>query len=78
MGVGQSLINGVTVVVKKKFSASNFWEDCIKYNCTVRKHTHTHTHTKTAVYTVYDSGVKWGCFSLKLLRNGHIRVFRIT
>uniref|UniRef100_A0A8C5C941 long-chain-fatty-acid--CoA ligase n=1 Tax=Gadus morhua TaxID=8049 RepID=A0A8C5C941_GADMO len=35
MGVGQSLINGVTVVVKRKFSASNFWDDCIKYNCTV-------------------------------------------
>lgn len=36
MGVGQSLIHGLTVVVKKKFSASRFWEDCIKYNCTVR------------------------------------------
>lgn len=36
MGVGQCLINGLTVVVKKKFSASRFWEDCIKYNCTVR------------------------------------------
>ncbi|KAJ3600266.1 hypothetical protein NHX12_031252 [Muraenolepis orangiensis] len=35
MGVGQCLINGVTVVVKTKFSASRFWEDCIKYNCTV-------------------------------------------
>ncbi|XP_077382358.1 long-chain fatty acid transport protein 1a [Festucalex cinctus] len=35
MGVGQSLINGLTVVVKKKFSASRFWDDCIKYNCTV-------------------------------------------
>uniref|UniRef100_A0A8C7Q4I7 Very long-chain fatty acid transport protein n=1 Tax=Oncorhynchus mykiss TaxID=8022 RepID=A0A8C7Q4I7_ONCMY len=35
MGVGQCLINGLTVVVKKKFSASRFWEDCIKHNCTV-------------------------------------------
>ncbi|XP_062871563.1 long-chain fatty acid transport protein 1a isoform X2 [Trichomycterus rosablanca] len=35
MGVGQCLLNGLTVVVKKKFSASRFWEDCIKYNCTV-------------------------------------------
>uniref|UniRef100_A0A4W5RFB2 Very long-chain fatty acid transport protein n=1 Tax=Hucho hucho TaxID=62062 RepID=A0A4W5RFB2_9TELE len=32
---GQCLINGLTVVVKKKFSASRFWEDCIKHNCTV-------------------------------------------
>uniref|UniRef100_A0A3P9ANG5 long-chain-fatty-acid--CoA ligase n=1 Tax=Esox lucius TaxID=8010 RepID=A0A3P9ANG5_ESOLU len=35
MGVGQCLINGLTVVVKKKFSASRFWEDCIRHNCTV-------------------------------------------
>ncbi|XP_056143154.1 long-chain fatty acid transport protein 1a [Lampris incognitus] len=35
MGVGQCLIHGLTVVVKKKFSASRFWEDCTKYNCTV-------------------------------------------
>uniref|UniRef100_A0A9J7Y1C4 long-chain-fatty-acid--CoA ligase n=1 Tax=Cyprinus carpio carpio TaxID=630221 RepID=A0A9J7Y1C4_CYPCA len=35
MGVGQCLIHGITVVVKKKFSASRFWEDCIKHNCTV-------------------------------------------
>lgn len=35
VGVGQCLINGLTVVVKKKFSASRFWDDCIKYNCTV-------------------------------------------
>lgn len=37
MGVGQCLINGLTVVVKKKFSASRFWEDCIKHNCTVSR-----------------------------------------
>lgn len=36
MGIGQCLIHGLTVVVKKKFSASRFWEDCIKHNCTVR------------------------------------------
>lgn len=35
IGVGQCLIHGLTVVVKKKFSASRFWEDCMKYNCTV-------------------------------------------
>ncbi|KAL4648746.1 long-chain fatty acid transport protein 1 [Arapaima gigas] len=35
MGVGQCLLYGLTVVVKKKFSASRFWDDCIKYNCTV-------------------------------------------
>lgn len=35
VGVGQCLVNGLTVVVKKKFSASRFWDDCVKYNCTI-------------------------------------------
>nr|ABA39833.1 fatty acid transport protein 1b [Sus scrofa] len=35
VGVGQCLIYGLTVVLRKKFSASRFWEDCVKYNCTV-------------------------------------------
>ncbi|XP_036407890.1 long-chain fatty acid transport protein 1-like [Megalops cyprinoides] len=35
MGVGQCLIFGLTVVVKRKFSASRFWDDCIKHKCTV-------------------------------------------
>ena len=26
---------GITVVLKRKFSASNFWNDCRKYNVTV-------------------------------------------
>lgn len=36
VGIGQCLLQGVTVVIRKKFSASHFWEDCVKYNCTVR------------------------------------------
>ncbi|XP_059191959.1 long-chain fatty acid transport protein 1-like isoform X2 [Centropristis striata] len=35
MGVGQCLLFGLTVVVRRKFSASRFWDDCVKYNCTV-------------------------------------------
>ncbi|XP_074042537.1 fatty acid transport protein 3 isoform X2 [Leptinotarsa decemlineata] len=35
VGVGQSLCFGITVVIRKKFSASNFWTDCKKYKCTV-------------------------------------------
>uniref|UniRef100_A0A8C9QVD9 Very long-chain fatty acid transport protein n=1 Tax=Scleropages formosus TaxID=113540 RepID=A0A8C9QVD9_SCLFO len=35
VGVGQCLIHGMTVVIRRKFSASRFWEDCIKYNCTI-------------------------------------------
>lgn len=36
VGIGQCLLQGMTVVIRKKFSASHFWEDCVKYNCTVR------------------------------------------
>ncbi|XP_055519847.1 long-chain fatty acid transport protein 1-like [Leucoraja erinacea] len=35
VGVGQCLLHGVTVVIRKKFSASRFWDDCVKYNCTI-------------------------------------------
>jgi hypothetical protein len=35
LGVGQVLLCGATVVMRSKFSASNFWADCISYNCTV-------------------------------------------
>ncbi|OQV18644.1 Long-chain fatty acid transport protein 4 [Hypsibius exemplaris] len=32
--IGQMLIYGSTVVVKKKFSATTFWDDVIRYKCT--------------------------------------------
>ncbi|CAG2119329.1 unnamed protein product, partial [Medioppia subpectinata] len=32
---GTCLINGVTLSISERFSASNFWADCIKYNCTI-------------------------------------------
>lgn len=35
LGAGQALAMGTTVVLRSKFSASNFWKDCIKYKCTV-------------------------------------------
>nr|XP_020649086.1 long-chain fatty acid transport protein 4 [Pogona vitticeps] len=35
VGMGQCLLYGMTVVIRRKFSASQFWEDCVKYNCTV-------------------------------------------
>lgn len=34
MGVGFALLFGMTVALRKKFSATNFWSDCIKYKCT--------------------------------------------
>ncbi|XP_076841968.1 long-chain fatty acid transport protein 1b [Brachyhypopomus gauderio] len=38
MGVGQCLIHGLTVVIRRKFSASRFWDDCVRYNCTVAQY----------------------------------------
>jgi len=37
LGVGNVLL-GLTVVIKKKFSVSSFWKDCIKYDCTVAQY----------------------------------------
>ena len=35
IGVGQAFLRGTTVVIKKKFSASRFWDDCVHHKCTV-------------------------------------------
>lgn len=35
MAIGQALLHGRTTVIKKKFSASSYFSDCIKYKCTV-------------------------------------------
>ncbi|EFP08561.1 hypothetical protein GCK72_014299 [Caenorhabditis remanei] len=38
LGVGQALLGGSSCVIRKKFSASNFWRDCVKYDCTVSQY----------------------------------------
>lgn len=38
MNVGQALLFGSTVVIRKKFSASSFFSDCEKYNCTIAQY----------------------------------------
>lgn len=35
LGVGACLLQGVTLVLRKKFSASKFWEECIEHKVTV-------------------------------------------
>nr|XP_057944589.1 long-chain fatty acid transport protein 2-like [Doryrhamphus excisus] len=35
MGLCGAIENGITVVLRRKFSASHFWNDCRKYNVTV-------------------------------------------
>lgn len=36
IGAGVALIYGLPVALRSKFSATNYWKDCIKYKCTVR------------------------------------------
>ncbi|XP_016953585.1 long-chain fatty acid transport protein 4 [Drosophila biarmipes] len=38
VGVGNAILNGSTVVLRKKFSARNFWLDCESHNCTVAQY----------------------------------------
>uniref|UniRef100_A0A1I7YHW0 Very long-chain fatty acid transport protein n=1 Tax=Steinernema glaseri TaxID=37863 RepID=A0A1I7YHW0_9BILA len=38
IGVGQMLLTGSSCVIRKKFSASNFWKDCVQYNCTTSQY----------------------------------------
>lgn len=35
LATGQMVLRGATLALRKKFSASNFWNDCVKFNCTV-------------------------------------------
>ena len=38
IGVGQMLLTGCSCAIRQKFSASNFWKDCVKYNCTASQY----------------------------------------
>ncbi|XP_049817814.1 long-chain fatty acid transport protein 4 [Aethina tumida] len=38
MGAGQTLLYGTPMALRKKFSATNFWVDCKKYNCTAAQY----------------------------------------
>lgn len=35
LGVSSVLLGGSTCVIRSKFSASKYWTDCLKYECTV-------------------------------------------
>ncbi|PIO62176.1 long-chain-acyl-CoA synthetase domain protein [Teladorsagia circumcincta] len=38
LGVGQALCRGSCCVIRKRFSASNFWKDCVEYQCTASQY----------------------------------------
>ena len=35
LGIGQVLMFGMSAVIRKKFSASNYWKDAVRYKATV-------------------------------------------
>ena len=35
LGIGLTLFYGATIIIRRKFSARNFWSDCVRYNATV-------------------------------------------
>lgn len=49
LGVGQIMQCGAVLVVRKKFSASQFWADCVKHNCTVSATLFLSLHLKSHV-----------------------------
>ncbi|XP_066602780.1 long-chain fatty acid transport protein 4-like [Prorops nasuta] len=38
IGAGQALLKGITVVLRRRFSASKFWPDCVHYQCTAAQY----------------------------------------
>ncbi|XP_034828224.1 long-chain fatty acid transport protein 4-like [Maniola hyperantus] len=38
VGTGAALVDGIPSVLRTKFSVTNYWTDCIKYNCTVAQY----------------------------------------
>ncbi|XP_022125784.2 long-chain fatty acid transport protein 4 [Pieris rapae] len=38
VGTAAALVDGIPSVLRSKFSASNYWSDCIKYECTVSQY----------------------------------------
>lgn len=44
MSMGQGLLFGSTVTIRKKFSASGYFADCVKFNATVSIHVVARKH----------------------------------
>ncbi|XP_059170137.1 long-chain fatty acid transport protein 1-like isoform X2 [Physella acuta] len=38
IGAAQAILSGTTLALRTKFSASQFWTDCVKYQCTVAQY----------------------------------------
>lgn len=76
LGTNQCLIWGDSMVIRSRFSASKFWEDCIKYNCNMAQYIgeicrylmaqpHKPTDTQHKVTFIFGNGLRpeiWGQF----------------
>ena len=73
IGMGMSLMFGIRVVVCRKFSASRFWTECIKHDCTVvayslhRSVTTSSATTTTTTTTTSSVDSMEGALSIRLL-----------
>uniref|UniRef100_A0A914GPX7 Long-chain-fatty-acid--CoA ligase n=1 Tax=Globodera rostochiensis TaxID=31243 RepID=A0A914GPX7_GLORO len=38
IGIGQVLLRGSSCVIRARFSASNFWRDCVQHECTISQY----------------------------------------
>uniref|UniRef100_A0A3Q2YBL1 long-chain-fatty-acid--CoA ligase n=1 Tax=Hippocampus comes TaxID=109280 RepID=A0A3Q2YBL1_HIPCM len=73
LGIGGCIQLGATCVLKKKFSASQFWKDCVKYNVTVVQYIGelcrylvNHTENSHRVWLAAGSGLRsdvWKAFA---------------
>ena len=69
LGVGSVLMVGTTMAIRRKFSASNYWTDCIKYNCTIAQYIgelcrylllaqHKPTDNQHSIKVMFGNGLK--------------------
>jgi hypothetical protein len=71
IGTGPPLICGNPVVLRTKFSASAYWKDCIKYNCTVRDQRITAAATVTIILRL-ESYTLWGTLKFQMCSSFYI------
>ncbi|KRY89283.1 Long-chain fatty acid transport protein 1 [Trichinella pseudospiralis] len=38
LGIGQTLLSGCTCIIRSRFSASQYWRDCLQYRCTAAQY----------------------------------------
>ena len=60
LSLGPSFLNGASITLRSKFSATKFWSDCVRYNCTVRTYWFV-----CCIFTILVQG-----FGILIIKNG--------